>query len=61
MSSKMKDARWGLAIYRAKSLGLEYEHFTYEGWQIMLDKAQHYLDTYPNEVGDWAEKFGEVE
>lgn len=58
MSSDMKDARWGLAHYMADSfMGLEYEDFTYPGWQKVLDEAQRRLDKYPDEIDKWAKEF----
>lgn len=64
MSSDMKDARWGLAYYIARCIGteifpveLEYEDFTYRGWQKVLDEAQRRLDKYPEEIDMWAKEF----
>lgn len=60
MSSKLKDARWAIAYDSAAIIDLDYEHFTYEGWNILLGKAQAYLEEYPEEVEHWAEKFRET-
>lgn len=58
MSSKLKDARWAMAYEMAASLDLDFEHFTYEGWNVLLGKAQSFLEKYPATVNFWAEKFG---
>lgn len=58
MSSDMKDARWGLAGNLAHTfLGLEYEDFSYSGWQKVLDEAQRLLEKYPEDIERWANEF----
>lgn len=59
MSSAMKDARWALAYNWAEIRGLEYEDFSFQGWQKILDEAQRTLDENPGVVSYWAEKFNE--
>lgn len=59
MSSEMKDARWALANRFASDLDLEYDDFTYQGWQKILDAAQTTLDENPGLISYWAEKFNE--
>lgn len=57
MSSDMKDARWALADNWAEAWGLEFEDFTYAGWQKILDEAQRKLDKNPGDVEYWATRF----
>lgn len=57
MSSDLKDARWGLANAIAGVIGAEFQDFTYEGWQKILDEAQRRLDSDPSRVGMWASVF----
>lgn len=59
MSSKLKDARWAMALDAAHSIGLDFEHFTYEGFDILLGEAQRFLDKNPDQVDPWAQRFGE--
>lgn len=53
----MKDARWGLAYNWASAWGLEYEDFTYSGWQKVLNEAQRKIDKYPEDIPFWAKRF----
>lgn len=57
MSSDMKDARWGLAYHHARKIGVEFQDFTYEGWEKLLAGAQMQLDLFPEDIPFWADEF----
>lgn len=48
MSSKLKDARWQLAIDQAKDDRLNFYEMSYAGKQECLDSAQEWLESYGN-------------
>lgn len=44
---KRKDARWQCAYNMAETLNLEYDDFSYTGWNKLLKAADEYLNEAP--------------
>lgn len=57
MSSSEKDARWGLALYWLRNIGLDYDDLSYGAFHRVLDAAQRKLSKNPSEIPFWAEEF----
>lgn len=47
MSSKRKDARWQGACNLAATLSLEFEDFSYKGWDKLLQQIEEYMNQCP--------------
>lgn len=57
--SKEKDARWGVVYSYIDPMNLDFEDFTFSGWQKLLDRADNYLELYPESVDRYKSYFDE--
>lgn len=57
MSSDLKDARWGMAMWLAYTDELDWYDLTYEHKEMYLSAAQVELTENPEDIPGWANEF----